>query len=189
LGKEYEARCKVCNSPNRAYYETLYYERGGKISFRELERKAKEMGENISFQAFRRHFMKHYSFEVQELVEKEGEVTEVLEKEKKKAVNLAQEIRNNLLGLKALLDATLSQMKNKAEISPQMLRALTEIYREHRQTLQACEELSSKLSTKASLSEQELLKVLYFFSKDLCPNCLKKFKFNLDEYLRRKRNE
>jgi len=36
------------------------------------------------------------------------------------------------------------------------------------------------------MSEAEILKLLYKFAKDFCPDCTSNFKKNLDEYLRKK---
>jgi len=166
--------------------EIRYRDANGNISWQELARKAKELGEDISWKAFSRHFTKHYTLEVMEFVSQQETVEEYVEEAKKEAIDLVQEIKSNLRGLKSLLDTIIPEMGKKS-LSPAMLRALTDVYREHRQTLESCERLSSKLLSQVSISETELLRILYFFGKDLCPDCLKKFKENLDEYLRRKK--
>jgi len=183
----YEPRCKVCTSPHRKEYERIYFEREGKITYSELEKLALKFGEKISRKAFERHFKRHYSSSVQEYLEKEELVDEAVEATKREAIDLVKEIRNNLQGLKTLLDKTIADMKG-TRLSPTMLRVVTEIYREHRQSLMDCEKLTSKLTERTLLSEAELLKLLYYFGKDLCPNCFEKFKRNLEEYLRKKQN-
>jgi len=183
----YEPRCKVCNSPNRALYEKLFKENKGNIKWTALAEKAKMLGEDISRRAFERHFSRHFTLEMAEIFEKEDEVQEVVEKEKQEVIDLVTEIKNNLNGLKALLSKTLESIQNKP-LSPAMLRVVTDIYKEHRQSLEACERLTSKLSMETSLSETEVLRLLYHFSKDLCPECLKKFKENLETYLERKKS-
>jgi len=186
MGSFYEPRCKVCNSMFRKEYEKMYRQAKGNISWQELARKAEQLGENISWKAFSRHFSKHFTSEVMDFISQEEDIEEYVEEAKKEAVDLVQEIKSNLKGLKSLLDTVLPQLGKKG-LSPSMLRALTDVYREHRQTLESCEKLSSKLLSQISLSETELLRILYFFGKDLCPDCLIKFKNNLDEYLRRKK--
>lgn len=183
----YEPRCKVCNSPNRALYEKLFKETKGNIKWTALAEKAKLLGENISRRAFERHFSRHFTLEMAEVFEKEDEVQQVVEKERREVIDLVKEIKNNLEGLKTLLSTSLASIQNKP-LSPAMLRVITEIYREHRQSLEACERLTSKLQMETSLSETEVLRLLYHFSKDLCPECLKKFKTNLENYLEMKKS-
>ncbi len=183
----YEPRCKVCTSPNRKVYEELYRKKKDKIKWKDLEELAKRNGEFISFRAFERHFKRHFSEQVAEYIEQEKLVDEAVEATKKEAIDLVREIRNNLKGIKLLLDNAIKSMQGKS-ISPSMLRVITEIYREHRQSLMDCEKLTSKLTEKALLSEAELLKILYYFGKDLCPNCFQKFKENLDTYLEMKKH-
>ena len=184
----FEPRCKVCTSPNRQLYERLYYESDGKISWTELSTKASKLGEEISRKAFARHFSSHFSAEVAEFMQGQEEVQEVVEEAKKEVINIVEEIKHNLNGLKALLSTALAKMQTQ-KLSPTMLRVVTEIYREHRQSLEACERLTSKLTSEQSLSEAELLKLMYLFAKDFCPDCRLKFKNNLDKYLMRKKNE
>jgi len=180
----YEPRCKVCTSPNRKTYEEMWAE-DPKPTFKELEERAKVLGEDISYKAFERHFSRHFSATVAELVKKEEVVSQAVAEAKKEVIDIVEEIKSNLNGLKALLSATLQASQNQ-KLSPTILRSLTDLYREHRQSIEACERLTSKLSETTTLSEAELLRILYIFSKDLCPDCLEKFKNNLDEYLRKK---
>lgn len=182
----FERRCKICTSPNRKTYEDYYLTSEPKPSWQDLEDKAKVFGEEISYKAFERHFSRHYSAGVAELVQKEDEVSEVVEKAKKEVVNIVDEIKNNLNGLKTLLNSTLQAYQNQGKLSPQLLRSLTELYREHRQSIEACDRLSSKLSEGTTMTEAEILKVLYIFAKDFCPDCTAKFKKNLEEYLKEK---
>jgi tRNA uridine 5-carbamoylmethylation protein Kti12 len=119
------------------------------------------------------------------LVKKEEVVSQAVAEAKKEVIDIVEEIKSNLNGLKALLSATLQASQNQ-KLSPTILRSLTDLYREHRQSIEACERLTSKLTETTTLSEAELLRILYIFSKDLCPDCLEKFRNNLDEYLRKK---
>jgi uncharacterized protein with ATP-grasp and redox domains len=180
----YEPRCKVCTSPNRKTYEEMWAE-DPRPTFKELEERAKVLGEDISYKAFERHFSRHFSATVAELVKKEEVVSQAVAEAKKEVIDIVEEIKSNLNGLKTLLSATLQASQNQ-KLSPTILRSLTDLYREHRQSIEACERLTSKLAETTTLSEVELLRILYIFSKDLCPDCLEKFKNNLDEYLRKK---
>jgi len=180
----FEPRCKVCTSNNRRIYEEAFASTP-KPSFQELSDKAKVLGEDISYKAFERHLTRHYCTEVATLLEAEGKVGEVVEGAKREVVDTVTEIKNNLNGLKTLLDLTMSAYSNK-QMSPTMLRGVTDLYREHRQTIEACERLTSKLMVGTNLSEAEVLKLLYLFSKGLCPECMIKFKETLDEYFKRK---
>jgi len=181
----FEPRCKVCTSPNRKLYEEMYLASQPRPTWQAFEDKAKVLGEDISYKAFERHFSRHYSASVAELIEKEETVSKVVEEAKKEVIDIVQEIKENLNGLKALLNTTLQATQGQ-KISPVLIRSLTDLYREHRQSLEACERLTSKLSESTSLSEAEILRLLYLFSKDLCPDCTVKFKQNLEEYLRKK---
>ena len=181
----FEPRCKVCTSPNRKTYEENYLTSDPKPAWQDLEEQAKILGEEISYKAFERHFTRHYSAGVAELVEKEGQVTEVVKEARQEVINIVEEIKDNLNGLKTLLQVSLDAYKGKP-ISPQMLRGLTDLYREHRQSIESCERLTGKLTEGTTMSEAEILKLLYTFAKDFCPICTSKFKTNLDEYLRSK---
>lgn len=179
----FEPRCKVCTSPNRKTYEDNYLTSNPKPSWHDLEEQAKVLGEEISYKAFERHFSRHFSATVAEFVQQEVEVSKVVEGAKQEVTDIVEEIKENLNGLKALLAASLDAYKGKP-ISPNMLRSLTDLYREHRQSIESCERLTSKLLTNTTLSEAEILKMLYIFAKDFCPTCIQKFKENLDNYLR-----
>ena len=72
-------------------------------------------------------------------------------------------------------------------MSPSLIRSLTDLLREHRQSLEVCDRLTSKLTEGTTMSEAETLKLLYLFAKDLCPTCSPKFKAALDEYIKRKK--
>ena len=181
----FEPRCKICTSPNRKTYEENFLTLDPKPSWQDLEEQAKVLGEDISYKAFERHFARHYSAEVAGLVSKEEEVTEVVEGAKQEVINIVDEIKGNLNGLKTLLQTSLEAYKGKP-ISPSMLRGLTDLYREHRQSIESCERLSGKLMAGITMSEAEILKLLYKFAKDFCPDCTSNFKKNLDEYLRKK---
>lgn len=54
-----EEQCKVCNSHNKKYYEDLKRRNG--YGYRRLSKRAKELGEDISYQSFYRHFRGHYA--------------------------------------------------------------------------------------------------------------------------------
>ena len=181
----FEPRCKVCTSINRKTYEDNYLTSDPRPTWSDLEEQAKVLGEEISYKAFERHFTRHYSAGVAELVQKEDEVVEVVEGAKQEVIDIVDEIKGNLNGLKTLLQASLDAYKGKP-ISPSMLRGLTDLYREHRQSIESCERLTGKLTADTTMSEAEILKLLYVFAKDFCPSCAGKFKKNLDDYLRRK---
>lgn len=183
----FEPRCKVCSSANRKTYEDIFLASGDKTCWGELSEKAQVLGEEISYKAFERHFKRHFSTGVAQLKQKEDQVTEVVEEAKQEVINIVEEIRGNLNGLKTLLNKSLEAYKDKP-ISPGMLRGLTEVYREQRQSIEACERLTGKLTEGTNLSEAEMLKLLYVFAKDFCPNCTVSFKKNLEEYLKRKQN-
>jgi len=180
----YESRCKVCKSSNRKEYEDIYFKAEGKVSWQEMERTATSKNEEISWKAFERHFQRHYSAKVAEMVETGESVSDVYETAKKEVIDIVEEIKSNLLGLKTLLTKATNNLDPK---NPYSTRTLMEIYKEHRQSLEACERLTSKLVSGASMSEADLLKILYAFAKNLCPDCQGKFKISLEEYLRRKK--
>ncbi|RLG18257.1 hypothetical protein DRN75_02130 [Nanoarchaeota archaeon] len=181
--KTFEPRCKVCTSPYRDVYEKLYLESEGKISWRELERRAKSFGEQISWKAFQRHFeeRKHFSIELAKLEEEEDEIKEIIEKEKKEAIDILAEIKNNLQGLKSLL-STITNM-NPQSLSPAMARTLVEIYREHRQTLEACERLTTKLSQRTGMTRDEFIKMVCYIAQDFCKEDRIKLQKKLKELL------
>lgn len=185
----YEPRCKVCTSSNKKEYEAFFLANTEipltKLS-PELEEKAKVFGEEISYKAFERHFTRHFSATITELASREEEVTEVVKTAKKEVIDIVAEIKNNLNGLKTLLNKSLEAYKDKT-ITPGMLRGLTDLYREHRQSIEACDRLTNKLTEGTQMSEAEMLKFLYLFAKNLCPACAQRFKANLDDYLERKR--
>ncbi|MEM2047806.1 MAG: hypothetical protein QXZ06_07990 [Candidatus Jordarchaeales archaeon] len=143
-------------------------------------------GEEISYKAFERHFSRHFSAGVMEFAKREEEVSQVVKEAKKEVIDIVEEIKTNLNGLKSLLNTTLEAFQGQSKVSPALLRSLTDLYREHRQSLEACDRLTTKLMEGTTLSEAELLKILYIFARDLCPDCLVKFKDNLDSYLRGK---
>jgi hypothetical protein len=182
----YEARCKICTSIHKKEYEDFFTSSTNKFPWRDLEEKAKVLGEEISHKAFERHFTRHFSKEISELIEREGDVSKVVDDAKKEVINTVEEIKGNLNGLKSLLSKALNAYENTA-ISPQMLRGLTDLYREHRQSIESCERLTGKLTEGTNLSEAELLRTLYVFAKNLCPECSSKFRISLEEFLERKK--
>jgi hypothetical protein len=186
MSEVYEYRCKVCTSPNRKDYEA-YYLSEDHPNWKALEEKAKVFGEEISYRGFERHFQRHFSKTVASIAAQEEGVNEVVDEAKKEVLSTVDEIRSNLNGLKTLLNTALESYENKA-LTPPMLKGLTELYREHRQSIEACDRLTGKLTEGLNLSEADILKLLYIFAKDLCPDCQAKFKVNLDEYLRKRKN-
>lgn len=182
----FEPRCKVCSSPNRNFYEQRFLEDEDKVTWNDLAEQAVVLGEEISYKAFERHFKKHFSAKVKEFIDDDNEVEK--EKVKSEVINVVGEIKQNLTGLKTLLGAALSAYKEK-EINPAMLRGLTDLYREHRQSIESCEKITSKLTEGTVLSEAEILRILYQFAKDFCPDCMESFRVNLDEYIRKKNSE
>lgn len=172
-------RCKVCTSLNRNYYEKLYYKAKGKVSFSRFERLAKDRGESISRKSFARHFRdpNHYKPErIQKLLQR-GAIDERVEEVKTEAINILEEIKNNLMGLKALIE--------KAKGSKN-LQEVVAVYREHRLTLQDIERLRDKLSSETALTKAELYQEIFWAASELCPKCRKKFWVKLDERLKRK---
>ena len=80
-------------------------------------------------------------------------------KVKNEVINVVGEIKQNLTGLKTLLGAALSAYKKKRLI--QLCYGLTDLYREHRQSIESCEKITSKLTEGTVLSEAEILRILY----------------------------
>lgn len=180
----FEPRCKVCTSSNRKTYEDRYLTSNPKPSWSDLEEQAKVLGEEISYKAFERHFARHFSVGVVEIAQKEEDVSEVVEEKKQEVINIIQEIKNNLNVAKTLIETVHTALESK--VSPSLIRSLTDLLREHRQSLETCDRLMGKLTEGTVLSEAEILKLSYLFAKDLCPICLPKYKDALDEYIRRK---
>ena len=174
-----ETRCKVCTSPNKDYYEKLYYKAKGKIAYSRFEKLAKEKGENIGRRSFGRHFKdpQHYTPERILKVLQRGSIDEKVEEAKTEVVNILEEIKDNLKGLKALI--------TKAEASAN-LQEVVAVYREHRITLQEIEKLRSRLSSDSALTKAELYQEIYWACAQLCSKCQKKFWVKLDERLKRK---
>lgn len=174
-----EPRCKVCTSPNRDYYERLYYKSRGKLAFSRLQRLAMEKGEAISRKSFARHFKiaRHYKPDRILQMLQRGSIDERVNEAKSEAINILEEIRNNLMGLKALI-ARAKMSKNLQEI--------VAVYREHRLTLQDIERLRNKLSTETSLTKAELYQEIFWACSQLCPKCREKFWVKLDERLKYK---
>lgn len=169
------AQCRVCNSPNRNYYELLYYKTKGNIGWVGLSRKAEERGEHISRKSFEHHFkVNHYTPERIQRVLREGAIETEMEKSKKEAINILGEIKANLMGLKAL--------SSKAESVSEAVKVFTET----RLTLQELDRLSKKLSSSSSMTEAELYREFYWAFDLLCSKCLKKFRRKLDERLKAK---
>jgi len=170
------ARCKVCNSRNLDYYETLYYKARGKVTYPKLAELAREKGEDISRKSFERHFKNHYTPDrIQQMLDK-GVIDENVRRKRDEAINILDEITSNLRGLKALIDSA-KHSKNLSDI--------VAVYREHRLTLQDIEKLRDKLSTTSSLTQAEMYKIIYWAAEELCPDCRKKFWVKLDEQLRK----
>lgn len=172
-------RCKVCRSPNKNYYEKLYYKAKGKVSFSRFSKLAQAKGEAISRKSFARHFQdpQHYKPErIQKLLQR-GAIDSKVEEAKTEAINILDEIRSNLNGLKALIE--------KAKGSKN-LQEVVAVYREHRLTLQDIERLRNKLSTDTALTKAELYQEIFWAASELCPKCQKKFWVKLDERLKRK---
>lgn len=171
------ARCKVCNSPNKNYYEQIYYQTKGKLSYVRLSEMAQNKGEGISRKSFERHFKNHYTPErIQRLIE-EGKIEAKIEQTREETINILDEIKNNLMGLKALIGRT-RKTKNLADI--------VAVYREHRLTLQDIERIRSKLSTRSFMTQAELYKEIFWVCSSLPPECRKDFWVKLDERLKEK---
>jgi len=172
-----ETRCRVCNSTNRDYYEKIFYESGSKISCRRMSEMALDKGESISRKSFERHFRAHYTPErIQELVEKKV-IDAQVEKAKEDAINILDEVKNNLIGLKALM----GQAKYSKNVSDTVA-----VFKEVRMTLLEIERLRSKLSTSTSLTKADLYKEIFFACSILCSECREKFLVKLDERLKQK---
>ncbi len=169
--------CKVCQSQNRDNYEKEFYQKEGAIAYSELVRIALSFGERISRKSFRNHFTKHYQpARIQDLIHR-GSIDSKVEEGKIEAINILDEIKTNLLGLKALMTAS-KKSKNVSD--------LVAVYREHRLTLQDIERLSNRLSVSTSLTKAELYKEIYWACSQLCPKCRDQFWVKLDERLRSK---
>lgn len=174
-----ETRCKVCSSPNKHYYEKLYYKAKGKVSFTRFEKLASDRGENISRKSFTRHFrdLEHYTPERITKLLQQGKLDEKVEEAKTEAINILDEIRNNLMGLKALIEKA-KKSKNLQEV--------VAVYREHRLTLQDIERLRNRLSSDTALTKAELYQEIFWACSQLCPKCQRKFWVKLDERLKHK---
>lgn len=171
------AQCRVCNSPNKDYYETLYYQSKGKIGWVRLSEKAADRGENISRKSFQRHFNKHYIPErIQNIIAK-GLIDSRVSKTRTEAIDILEEIKGNLVGLKALI----ARAKGSKNIG-----AIAAVYKEARLTLQDIERLENKLSAKTVMTEAELYREFFWAQSILCKKCVKKFRVKLDERLRAK---
>jgi len=143
----------------------------------QLEKLARAKGQAISRKSFKNHFLNHYKPErIQEVIDK-GTVDAKVEKSKLEAINILDEIKGNLIGLKGLIEST-KESKNLSEV--------VAVYREHRLTLQDIERLRNKLSASTSLTKAELYKEIYWTCSHLCPKCRQKFWVKLDERLRSK---
>lgn len=169
-----KSKCFVCNSPHVNFYETLFYQSKGKIGWARLEREASKKGENIHRKCFANHFKNHYKPDrVQEMLDK-GRVDAQVEVSKQEAINILDEIKANLQGLKNLI----AKAKNPSDA--------VAIYKESRLTLQDIERLRDKLSASTSLTKAELYREIYWACSELCPKCREKFWVKLDERLRSK---
>ena len=169
--------CKVCNSPYMNDYEKRYYDSKGQVAYEELSRMASGFNEEISRKSFQNHFDTHYQSErIQEMLSK-GMLEENIEASKAEAINILDEIKTNLAGLKTLIAAAKGTNN---------LTDIVSVYREHRLTLQDIERLRSKLTSTSSLSKADLYKEIYFVYNELCPECRDKFWVKLDERLKRR---
>lgn len=169
--------CKVCNSPYLNEYEKEYYKRKGQIPYAQLSRIALDKGERISRKSFKNHFEVHYKPErIQDLLNR-GTIDSKVEESKLEAINILDEIKKNLIGLKALIEASKGSKK---------IGDVVAVYREHRLTLQDIERLRNKLSASTSLTMAELYKEIYWACSELCPKCREEFWVKLDERLRQK---
>ena len=180
MEQAYVPQCKICTSKNRDFYESEYSKSNGNLTWSQLEEMAKNLGEFISYRAFERHFSKHFSLEVSKFLQKEETIEQAVDQKKTEAINVVEEIKGNLNGIKSLLD----KAQGIEDINASTLGALAAIYREHRQTLEACETLSEKLKSKVGLTRAELIKEIIRSAKDLCPDCREKFMVELDKRLR-----
>jgi len=180
--KSFESRCKVCTSPNRSYFEDEYFKSDGKITWTKLEELAHNLNEDISLQSFKRHFERHFSQRIHEFMSKEETIEKVVEHKKTEAVNAVEEIKNNLEILRTLMArAENLNLDNAASVT-----AWGTLLREHRQTIEACERLSSSLKSKVGITREELVREIIRAAKDLCADCQEKFMIELDKRLREK---
>jgi len=177
MGKK-GAQCRVCSSPDKDYYETLYYKSRGNISWVKLAEESSTRGEGISRKSFERHFNNgHYTPEsVQRILDK-GVIDERVEQTRTEAIDILDEIKMNLTGLKTLIE-TAKASKNVSDV--------VAVYREHRLTLQDVERLRNKLSRSTTMTEAELYREIFWACSELCPKCREHFWVKLDERLKRK---
>lgn len=170
------AQCKVCTSPNLEFYEVTYYKARGMLSYPRMSEIASDKGEGISRKSFERHFKNHYSPDkVVQLLDR-NLIESSVQKSSKDAIDILDEIKANLAGLKALLDGSKLKTKNLGDI--------VAVYREHRMTLQEIERLRTKLTATTSMSEAEVLKLMYWAASELCPDCRENFWVKLNEKLK-----
>lgn len=184
--RNFEPKCKICTSKNRIAYEEEWQKSAHTIPWVDFEKKATDKGEEISRKAFWRHFTLHYIENETKVLSNSEKLDQAVQDERKEAINIVNEIRGNLDGLRKLLDTTIEAYKGKSDIDPSALRVLTEIYREHRASLESCERLTSKLQVGTTMSEVELVKILYFFAKNLCLQCRTSFLDNLEKHMKEK---
>jgi len=169
--------CKVCNSPYMNDYEKEWYDKKGQITYTQLEEIARTKGEDIGRKSFQNHFDTHYKPErIQELLDK-GSIDSEVDKSKLEAINILDEIKRNLIGLKALT----VQAKGTKNVGD-----LVAAYRELRLTLQDIETMRTKLSASTSLTKAELYREIYWACAELCPQCRETFWVKLDERLKKK---
>lgn len=177
------SKCKVCLSPNRWDYEKLYYETNGNISVRDLEVKAKERGEEISYSSFSRHFAEDYSkafFEQHVLELSLDQKIKEDQKEQEKTISTVEAIAANIEDLKDLIEETKS-IKNK---TPATISAITNLYNLHSNLLERLERQRSSLSRKTGMSQAEMYKIIFQAASSLCPKCREEFWKNLHDKLK-----
>ena len=167
--------CGVCNSPYTIDYEIEYYNVKGKIAWTELSDLAKAKGETLGRKAFKKHFENgHYKPGRVHSMLKQGRNDSKIEETKAQVINILDEIKTNLNGLKDLIP--------KAETSSEAVA----IYKECRLTLQDIERLRGKLTSNTSLSLAELYREIYWSTTNICEDCRDKFWVQLDDRLKKK---
>jgi len=143
----------------------------------QLEKLARQKNEVIGRKSFKNHFQNHYKpHRIQEILNR-GTVDAKVEESKMETINILNEIKRNLTGLKGLI-GNAKQAKNLSDV--------VAVYREHRLTLQDVERLRNKLSASTSMTRAELYREIYWACSQLCPKCRDKFWVKLDERLRSK---
>jgi len=141
--------CRVGRSVNRIKYEKARFQEG--MSYRELERFSKTLGENISYSVFHVHFTKHIASP--QLIEERiarGKIINLL--------NIFEDIENSL----DILRKQVSDLMRKENLKPGERKVLIDILQEIRLTASFCVDSLVKYSKYMKEEERDLLKIVLY---------------------------